>query len=351
MFAVAMYTWKDSVVVVITVGKLKGNYYLCACRKSIATPFHPHENRPTPQAAVESHHETYKKPIPAPPPPPTCVKNSSVAARPSCPSVIEKSRFVTVERPFTGQSPLLTHQHPELFDVDSCRTVKNIVKNFEASGFLKPNVGRGDENIPKTAAKISINTRPKFDAIKTFVTEEDFDERRSGAKGLHQERKKSVNSAITKNLEGMVQEVNEGQPCYHCSLSCPGYKPHPWRNICCRCKCARDFHDVEEYMAQLPSQKVPKSKTAGEKYRNRQLMLQLPRQDLAPAYCKHLYNNIEMRAFEDFVNSRNEISLDIGHVTPSLDRKGSADIGIGDLLVRLLLGSVILGNVNMKQMS
>ena len=56
---------------------------------------------------------------------------------------------------------------------------------------------------------------------------------------------------------------------------------------------------IEEYMKQLPPDKVPKlGGSHGERYRERQLQLQLPKQDLSSRYCSHLeplhqvYNNI-----------------------------------------------------------
>ena len=45
---------------------------------------------------------------------------------------------------------------------------------------------------------------------------------------------------------------------------------------------------VEEYMRQLPVEKVPKVGSVGERYRDRQLNLQLPKQDLSTKYCTHL---------------------------------------------------------------
>ncbi|MCP9260123.1 Protein prickle [Dirofilaria immitis] len=69
---------------------------------------------------------------------------------------------------------------------------------------------------------------------------------------------------------------------------------------------------VEEYMAQLPNHVVPRINSNGEKFREKQLMLQLPQQDLSLAYCKHLSNNVERKHYEEFINARNEIALDIG---------------------------------------
>uniref|UniRef100_A0A0N5AFN9 Protein espinas n=1 Tax=Syphacia muris TaxID=451379 RepID=A0A0N5AFN9_9BILA len=78
---------------------------------------------------------------------------------------------------------------------------------------------------------------------------------------------------------------------------------------------------VEEYMAQLPNHVVPRINSTGEKYREKQLMLQLPRQDLSVAYCKHLSNNVERKFFEEFINARNEIALDIGFVCPYISKQ------------------------------
>jgi len=58
---------------------------------------------------------------------------------------------------------------------------------------------------------------------------------------------------------------------------------------------------------------VPRLGSPGEKYRDKQLMLQLPKQDLALAYCKHVETQ-HHPSYEDFINARNEIALDIGYV-------------------------------------
>jgi hypothetical protein len=74
---------------------------------------------------------------------------------------------------------------------------------------------------------------------------------------------------------------------------------------------------IEEFMSKLPNHVVPRSNSQGEKYREKQLMVQLPRQDLSVAYCKHLRTAVERRIYDEFVNSRNEAALDIGYVSPS----------------------------------
>ncbi|XP_059483861.1 prickle planar cell polarity protein 3-A isoform X1 [Neocloeon triangulifer] len=74
---------------------------------------------------------------------------------------------------------------------------------------------------------------------------------------------------------------------------------------------------VQKYFTSLPSSKVPKLGTAGERYRDRQLLLQLPKQDLALAYCKHI-DAFQHASYDDFVTARNEIALDIGYVKVNL---------------------------------
>lgn len=63
----------------------------------------------------------------------------------------------------------------------------------------------------------------------------------------------------------------------------------------------------------MPQEKVPKIGSTGEKYRDKQLTYQLPRQDLTINYCKHV--DKENRAsYDDFIAARNEIALDVGFV-------------------------------------
>lgn len=72
------------------------------------------------------------------------------------------------------------------------------------------------------------------------------------------------------------------------------------------------FWQVEKYFNSLPSNKVPKLGAAGEKYRDKQVVVQLPKQDLALTYCKHV-DQRHHQSYEDFINARNEIALDIGY--------------------------------------
>lgn len=68
----------------------------------------------------------------------------------------------------------------------------------------------------------------------------------------------------------------------------------------------------------MPSEKVPKIGTSGEKYRDKQLTYQLPRQDLTLNYCKHVEND-NRASYEDFVAARNEIALDVGFIRDSAE--------------------------------
>lgn len=63
----------------------------------------------------------------------------------------------------------------------------------------------------------------------------------------------------------------------------------------------------------LPEISVPRLGTPGERHRDRQLAFQLPKQDLARAYCRYLDLKHASSA-DDFMAARNEIALDIGTV-------------------------------------
>lgn len=69
---------------------------------------------------------------------------------------------------------------------------------------------------------------------------------------------------------------------------------------------------IQRYFDKIPQDKVPKIGTSGERYRERQLTYQLPKQDLSKEYCKHLQGAQQLASYEDFVTARNEIALDIG---------------------------------------
>lgn len=76
---------------------------------------------------------------------------------------------------------------------------------------------------------------------------------------------------------------------------------------------------MEEYFSMLPKLSVPRLGTAGERHRDRQLAQQLPKQDLARAYCRHLDPQHSVSA-DDFMAARNEIALDIGSVQEVFDK-------------------------------
>lgn len=80
----------------------------------------------------------------------------------------------------------------------------------------------------------------------------------------------------------------------------------------------------------LPERSVPRLGTPGERYRDRQLAMQLPKQDLAKAYCRHLATEHYTSA-DDFMAARNEIALDIGTVQEVLET-GAVSIGFLKLL-------------------
>ncbi|KAM0737256.1 Four and a half LIM domains protein 2 [Formica fusca] len=161
----------------------------------------------------------------------------------------------------------------------------------------------------------------------------------------------------------LITDVEEGQPCLQCGERCLGFSPHIWRKNCTSCKCPREAHDVcheewvsvrsrlglkgdesngpigvdprerglawappglpshkiEEYFSMLPEIAIPRLGTPGERHRDRQLAIQLPKQDLARAYCRHLDPKHASSA-DDFMAARNEIALDIGSAQEVLER-------------------------------
>lgn len=166
-----------------------------------------------------------------------------------------------------------------------------------------------------------------------------------------------VTSIAISSLQGVIiSEIFDGAECDNCPDRCPGFTPHAWRKTCQECKCPRETHAVyheqlttvrerlgfkhdtntsrvdprqmgytwvppgiltsakiQRYFDVIPPEKVPKIGTQGERFRDKQLVYQLPKQDLALDYCKHVEEQ-NRGSYEDFVAARNEIALDIGYV-------------------------------------
>ncbi|XP_023244352.1 four and a half LIM domains protein 2-like [Centruroides sculpturatus] len=162
----------------------------------------------------------------------------------------------------------------------------------------------------------------------------------------------------------LIQEVDEGQSCLKCGSKCPSFKPHPWRNICDNCKCLQECHDIcnkymvnvqeriglkgqheqdqmllkrtaieqgyswipsrlspdeiQSYFAQIPPQKVPRLGTPGEKYREKQIIVQHPKQDLDSEFCKFLEKECQQH-YSDFINERKKSAMSIAHVESVLE--------------------------------
>ena len=70
---------------------------------------------------------------------------------------------------------------------------------------------------------------------------------------------------------------------------------------------------VEEFMKCWPKDKVPRRGSPGDRWRERQLAQQLPRQDLALAYCRYVESQ-HHASYHDFVAARNDIALDVAYV-------------------------------------
>ena len=67
-------------------------------------------------------------------------------------------------------------------------------------------------------------------------------------------------------------------------------------------------------MEQLDNHKIPRLDTDGERYREIQLIHQLPKQDLSEEFCKNLSSTNHRKAFQDFCNARDTESMGIGRI-------------------------------------
>ena len=73
-------------------------------------------------------------------------------------------------------------------------------------------------------------------------------------------------------------------------------------------------------MEQLPNHKIPLVGRPGERYRDVQIIRQLPKQDLSMEYCKMIHSSVEKKEYDIFRELRDSIAMDIGIVqeAPSL---------------------------------
>ena len=100
-------------------------------------------------------------------------------------------------------------------------------------------------------------------------------------------------------------------------------------------------------MEQLDNTKIPKIGSSGEKYRDIQMVIQLPKQDLAQDYCRHLAGADQCKAFDEFRHVRDATAMDVGCVkevdddTVSLRHRVSTVIDVIGMVFPLTLPCVI----------
>jgi prickle len=69
--------------------------------------------------------------------------------------------------------------------------------------------------------------------------------------------------------------------------------------------------EIKLFFENYPSNNVPKLGTYGEKWREKALMYQMPKQDISKEFCKFLKIDNEKR-YKEFVEERNSKALEIG---------------------------------------
>ncbi|EJD75263.1 LIM-9 isoform [Loa loa] len=264
---------------------------------------------------------------------------------------------------------LLCCYHPKAKNI---RNELRSISGYHNQTYIKQINSKQNADLSETDKKIAtINEKCTYKRNESPQPVEITNLKLNGAKDVSSEH---YSTMLKDNASD--EDVDLGRPCLSLNCKCNGFKPHPWRKVCVHCKCDRTDHEadsrdrnvitskrvgfslspkmssiavaqaaghtgapgsishgyswvppgltrlkVEEYMAQLPNHVVPRVNSNGEKFREKQLMLQLPRQDLSAAYCKHLSNNIERKLYEEFINARNEIALDIGFVCPVIPKQ------------------------------
>ncbi len=84
---------------------------------------------------------------------------------------------------------------------------------------------------------------------------------------------------------------------------------------------------TETWMRLLPEEKVPKVDSDGERYRELQLVYQLPKQDLEERHCHHLASAEGRKAFRDFASARNDVALDVAVAAEHKVKGDGGDVG------------------------
>ena len=172
----------------------------------------------------------------------------------------------------------------------------------------------------------------------------------------------------------LVHDVDAGSPCLKCQDKCPGFSLHFWRKVCQHCKCPWMDHDVQVmekhgtliknyyfsleerqdlinwipkgltrqlidmYLNSLPQDKNP-CQPPGIRYRNRQLVYQLPEHDTFLYERNHeKLSDIEFQQVRAFIQlrkdriSRAKIRANIGNLDLNCSGCGHS-LKIGDAAI------------------
>lgn len=86
-----------------------------------------------------------------------------------------------------------------------------------------------------------------------------------------------------------------------------------------------------------PQDQIPRLGSRGEKWREKALMFQMPKQDISQEHCHFLKNEDSVKNYQKFIEERNHNALDIGISLINSDDPDLVIICVTSLVSRVLL--------------
>lgn len=78
------------------------------------------------------------------------------------------------------------------------------------------------------------------------------------------------------------------------------------------CFFSLNYDQIDLFFENYPTNNIPRLGTYGEKWREKALMQQMPKQDISKDFCKFLSGDLSQKRYISFLEERNLKALDIG---------------------------------------